>query len=279
MSEAIYVIPCYNEEHRLQVDEVLALARRPGMRILLVDDGSRDGTRSKLEGICRGSADRASWISLERQSGKAEAVRQGMLHAMSAFPLADFVGYLDADLSTPIREAERLVTEARTSGASVILGARVALLGRNIVRSPGRHLLGRIFASGASAAVGLRVYDTQCGAKLFRVNATLKAALASRFLSRWAFDVELLGRLLNGTSEVSGMQEREFLEVPLLEWSDVPGSKLRLRHMARSAFDLIRIARVIARDRKLRSRNALVPFPVEDPRTSSVARSPRKLGQ
>ena len=83
----------------------------------------------------------------------------------------------------------------------VILASRVSLLGRRIVRSTRRHYLGRIFATLASRILRVAVYDTQCGAKLFRCAPALAAALRDPFLSRWVFDVELLGRLLTGAPD------------------------------------------------------------------------------
>ena len=98
----------------------------------------------------------------------------------------------------------------------------MALLGHRIERSWARHYLGRLFATASSQVLGLPVYDTQCGAKVFRDGPALRAALATPFTSRWAFDVELLGRLGTGA-------DRRFLEVPLERWHDVGGSKLRPR--------------------------------------------------
>ncbi|MDQ1419024.1 MAG: hypothetical protein QOJ52_986, partial [Acidimicrobiaceae bacterium] len=83
-----------------------------------------------------------------------------------------------------------------------MLGSRIARLGSTIERTARRHLLGRVFATAASVALGCQVYDTQCGAKVFRVTPALTVALQRPFRSAWAFDVELQSRLLTGGPSV-----------------------------------------------------------------------------
>lgn len=232
----VVVVPCYNEERRLDPGRLLELLRRRGVGVLFVDDGSTDATGSILESACAATGSRASSLALQRNQGKAEAVRRGLVQAIASG--AQFVGYLDADLSTPVHEMLRLIDIAQqTSGVDVVLGARVALLGATIERKRWRHYVGRVFATAASTILRLPVYDTQCGAKVFRATDALKRALATPFAARWAFDVELLGRLL-----VAGVADsrRRFLEVPLREWCDVSGSKLSLLDAPRIALELLR---------------------------------------
>jgi hypothetical protein len=124
----------------------------------------------------------------------------------------------------------------------VVMGARVGLLGHAIERSMVRHYLGRVFATASSIVLDLDVYDTQCGAKVFRAGPALSAALAEPFVSRWVFDVELLSRLHKGRAGVSGLPASAFLEVPLSEWHDVHGTKLGARSALRAVADLARIA-------------------------------------
>lgn len=229
------VVPCYNEAARIEPERFLELSRG-GFRVLFVDDGSTDETRALLERFSADHGGAAQVFALERNSGKAEAVRRGLLAGLESG--AEVVGYLDADLATPPGEMLRIFSALAEN--DVALGSRVALLGRRIQRSAHRHVLGRAFATFASLALDMPVYDTQCGAKAFRDTPALRAALQRPFSSRWAFDVELLGRLLAPEGAAALSAER-FVEVPLGQWIDVKGSKLKPAHMLRAGLDLLAI--------------------------------------
>ncbi len=243
MSRVILAIPCFNEERRLPRDAVRALVRDSDLDIVLVDDGSTDGTHDLLEALRREAPDRVALLALPANLGKAEAVRHGLL---SALDRADIVGYADADFATPPEELIRLARVLRQSRADAVLGSRIAFLGAHIERSPIRHYLGRVFATGASLALGRPVYDTQCGAKFIRVGAALRAALATPFRSRWAFDVELLGRLWLADPH------HQIVEEPLRRWVDVEGSKVRPAAMVRASAELLWIAKDLRRGRPFR---------------------------
>jgi dolichyl-phosphate beta-glucosyltransferase len=254
------VVPCYNEEARLDDAAMLSFVDAPaGAGLLFVDDGSGDGTAARLRALAAARPGSIDVLALPRNGGKAAAVREGLLHALAGG--AELVGYFDADLSTPVPELLRLLAVAEARGASAVMGARVALLGSDIRRSAARHYLGRVFASLASLLLRARVYDTQCGAKIFRRSPALAAALASPFRSRWAFDVELLGRLLVGAPGVAPVPPAAFVEVPLAVWRDVPGSKLRPAAMAGALKDLAFIGGDLAARRRAARRGSLPSVP------------------
>lgn len=235
----VIVVPCYNEEKRLDTAAFLAFVadRGPELRFLMVDDGSSDGTATVLQSLVDADDVHFERLVLPFNRGKAEAVRTGILHAT---PDADFVGFWDADLATPLRDIDPFVGLMRDRPAvDIVMGSRVALLGRDIRRDPRRHYFGRIAATAVSVMLGLRVYDTQCGAKLFRVGPLTEAAFGEPFLTRWMFDVEILARFI--LSDPHGEPDRRVVEVPLLEWTDVADSRLTPADFVRAPMDLLRI--------------------------------------
>jgi hypothetical protein len=124
----------------------------------------------------------------------------------------------------------------------MIIGSRVKLLGRKIERRRSRHYLGRVFATAVSASLGLDVYDTQCGAKLFRASPSIKALFQQPFHSRWIFDVEILARLIQARRGRELPQAEDVIyEFPLREWRDIAGSKLEYSDFVRAAWELLRI--------------------------------------
>jgi dolichyl-phosphate beta-glucosyltransferase len=232
----LVVVPCFNEERRLDVQQFSSLAQSGRLRLLFVNDGSTDGTLDVLMGLAS-SFPAVELLDLPRNVGKAEAVRRGLVQGVDAG--ASVIGYYDADLATPPPELLRLirVLDDRPD-VSFVMAARVALLGRTIERSAVRHYLGRVFASAASIVLRLRVYDTQCGAKVFRVTPAVIDSISRPFRSSWIFDVELIGRLLHPW-RADPMAANSFEEVPLREWRDISGSKLGVAGMVRAFADLM----------------------------------------
>jgi dolichyl-phosphate beta-glucosyltransferase len=229
------VIPCYNEEARLPQEEFLRFARHhQDLRFLFVNDGSSDGTLEVLGALAARDPDAFEVMSLTRNRGKAEAVRHGVLAANRSG--AEFVGYWDADLATPLGEILRFRRcLQRRSWVSMVTGCRIALAGRGVRRSRARHYAGRVVATLATLAVGMPYYDTQCGAKLLRAGDWVEAAFGDPFVTRWVFDVELIARIRR-LGRAEGLYE-----LPVLAWKDVPGSKVSAIDGIRAFKDLARI--------------------------------------
>ena len=155
MSRLLLVIPCFNEEKRLDVGAFRAF----DAEFLFVNDGSTDGTLRLLQSLRDSDARRFSVLNLERNSGKAEAVRLGILAALDRG--VDLTGFWDADLATPLAQLPGfLEIFATRPEIEMVFGARVRLLGRDISRHASRHYVGRFGATLISQTLGLAVYDT-----------------------------------------------------------------------------------------------------------------------
>ncbi|MCP4005403.1 MAG: glycosyltransferase [bacterium] len=228
MPKSILVVPCYNEASRLQPEAFQRyVVEDPATRILFVNDGSTDTTLEVLHKLEASDPAHLGVLDLQPNRGKAEAVRRGMLAAFADSP--QYVGYWDADLATPLEEFPDFVHLLdEEAGREVIFGARVALLGRQIHRRAIRHYLGRVFATVVSNVLDLRIYDTQCGAKLFRASDDMKALFEEPFSTNWVFDVEILARLIRSRRNTDKPQPAQIIcEHPLKCWRDVAGSKVR----------------------------------------------------
>lgn len=242
MDRTTVVIPCYDEASRLPVAAFHEFAARvSGVRFLFVNDGSRDGTLGILRQLHEERPEVFDVLDLPRNGGKAEAVRQGINQAMNLG--CDYVAFWDADLSTGLEEVEpfRNIMRDRPE-IEMVFGARVNLLGRQIERKLMRHYLGRVFATVMAFALKLPIYDTQCGAKMFRVTNDLRKVMDEPFLSRWIFDVEIIARFLVQRKRSAGSPVRSIIvEKPLLKWTDVDGSKLKGRDFIKVWRDFARI--------------------------------------
>ncbi len=231
------VVPCYNEEARLDGRQFLRfLGDLPRLRFVFVDDGSADGTFRVLSELQAANPAQVEVLRLAQNSGKAEAVRQGLLHAVDSG--AELVGYWDADLATPLSAIRDFVAITdRYSDVAVVYGARMQLLGHRINRTLGRRIVSRICSTLARMAVRLPVCDTQCGAKLLRNSQELRQSLAKPFSAGWLFDVEFFARM----SAAMPDRRRAFYEFPLSEWTEVAGSKITGRVILRSGLRMLRL--------------------------------------
>src|SRR6266545_4016661 len=242
MASAVIVIPCYNEEKRLDVGSFRNFTSSShDITFLFVNDGSTDGTLGLIESLKKSNPGKFRVLNILQNRGKAEAVRDGFLAAFDSRP--DYVGFWDADLATPLETIPEFLDVAENRPEiEMIIGSRVKLLGRKIERRRSRHYLGRVFATAVSASLGLDVYDTQCGAKLFRASPSIKTLFQQPFYSRWIFDVEILARLIQARRGKELRQaEHVIYEVPLMEWRDIPSSKLGYGDFVRAAWELFRI--------------------------------------
>jgi dolichyl-phosphate beta-glucosyltransferase len=223
--KTMIIVPCYNESKRLNPQAFLrALDTDSELSFLFVNDGSTDDTLHILKSIQADNPAQVEVMNLEKNSGKAEAVRQGILKSLEG--TFDNVGYWDADLATPLVEIEGFCHLLDSSDVELVMGSRVRLLGRKIERRAMRHYVGRVFATFASMLLDIAVYDTQCGAKIFKSRALLRQVFGKPFKVNWTFDVEMLARFSIAQKTSPAETSSRWIELPLTEWVDVRGSKV-----------------------------------------------------
>ena len=131
----------------------------------------------------------------------------------------DYIGYFDADFSTPSDELIRMINNLRINNYQLIFGSRVLLLNAKINRKWQRHIIGRIIITLINSKFKLGIYDTQCGAKIFSKDL-IPSAFSKPFYTSWLFDVEIFIRLQKQNLLIHG------IETPVYNWKDVDGSKL-----------------------------------------------------
>jgi len=227
------IIPAYNEEKRLpstlaRVIEYSDTKRFPFAEILIVDDGSQDGT----VGLAAEFARRHPSVRVLQNPGnrgKGYSVRHGMLEAKG-----EWVLFTDADLSAPIEELEKLFTAVEKYSAQVAIGSRA--LDRSLVgvhQPILREYAGRFFNLVMRVVTGLSFHDTQCGFKLFQREAAREIFSRQR-LERFGFDAEVL--------YISKRLGYRAVEVPV-RWDDVAGSKVGTLQGLNGFLDLLRIRR------------------------------------
>jgi dolichyl-phosphate beta-glucosyltransferase len=224
------IIPAYNEEFRITptVRDIVRYCRasRRAFELILVDDGSRDGTSAVGLLLCQEFPE-LRLIRLAANQVKGYAVRTGVVNAIGRTVL-----FADADGATPIGEIERLEA-ALERGADMAVGSRALRVdGVQVKAKVYRHLIGRTFHQLVERLADVGVKDTQCGFKLFR--CSVAQDLFSRMrMNGFSFDVEVL--------VIARRQGYQVAEVPV-NWTHQPGSKVRLTSDSlRMAADLFRI--------------------------------------
>ena len=169
MQKTIIIIPCYNESERLDKNVFKTfMLENPSVFLFFVDDGSSDNTFEIISDFADKYKNAYSF-QLAENSGKAEVIRQSALSIFQNYSF-EYIGYFDADLSTSLNYISQFQEILDNSNKyQAVIGSRIKRLGSVISRSPLRHFFGRIVATIASNILSLPVYDTQCGAKIFKV--------------------------------------------------------------------------------------------------------------
>ncbi len=229
-----------------QFDAFLAQPENQHVSFLFVDDGSQDATAQVLQGLAAGHGQRCDFLQLPKNSGKAEAIRQGMLHILAQPETFSYLAFMDADLATPLSGISSAIHAIdKYQEPTMLMGSRVMLYGTTLIsRSAFRHYVGRIIASCISQVLKLQVYDTQCGFKFFKTDG-VQALFDKPFISSWMFDVELIFRLMviQGSRDLRGT----LYEVPVERWVEKGDSKIPLSYVFKLPFELLKIRRTYLR--------------------------------
>jgi dolichyl-phosphate beta-glucosyltransferase len=224
MQDLAIILPCFNEENRLNIKKIKSLLNSlPNAKLFFVDDGSTDKTLENLKKYQLSFfSEQVKIISYPDNKGKSYAVREGVLAALQID--TKYIGFLDSDLSTPTYEFIRLYHHLINSKKKMICGSRVKKLNSTINRSLKRHIIGRIIATIIDKQFKLGIYDTQCGIKIFD-SSIINLLFKEPFSTKWLFDVEIFLRLKNAGLINAAIEE------PLNEWNDIPGSKLSFKNL------------------------------------------------
>ena len=241
-NQIFIVVPCFNEANRLNIDYWSEVAAIDHIALIFVDDGSTDGTKELLHALSAKTGCRV--ISLRTNVGKANAIRSGFIEILKDHTII-YMGFLDADGAFSIREIKRFTSmwlaEIENNQFSTLWASRVAMAGRNIVRNPTRHYVGRILSTLIMFKSPSIAYDTQCGFKIFTATEAFKTALESTFETRWFFDLELYVRIKQIEPEY------KIYEEPLTSWHDVSGSKVRKSQFLKILLDAWAIRKSISK--------------------------------
>jgi len=231
------VIPCYNEEKRLNIANYSSfLSKNEHVLICFVNDGSNDNTLIVLNQIKSSFPNNVAVISMEKNSGKAETVRTGFVHCNANYNFQK-IAYLDADLATTLEECLE-ISEYINSEIVIAFGSRISKIDTIIERKTVRHYIGRIIATLISNQLKLHIYDTQCGCKVFNKELSEKV-FTDKFISKWLFDVEIFHRIIN----LYSVDQMRLIarEIPLKSWIDFDESKVKMTYFFKLWLDLYQI--------------------------------------
>lgn len=233
------VIPCYNEEKRLLSDEFKAFAHKNlGYHLCFVNDGSTDKTLDVLRQLRDSNPDNISIYNCSKNGGKAEAVRQGTQHLVKDQQF-DYVGFLDADLSTDFRDFDDLVKTIETSEFKIVSGSRIARMGADIAKESARRLISKTINLIIQNILGMPFKDTQCGAKIMDRDIASRM-FKEKFITKWLFDVEIFMRMRKFYGR--GYAQELICEQPLKRWIHMDGSKLSMTDSVKIVGQLAQIA-------------------------------------
>lgn len=235
--DLIIVIPCYNEENRLPINQFKQfLDTISDVLLFFVNDGSSDKTDDVIEKLATLYPKKVKLLSLKQNVGKASAVKAGFNFCEENNSFSK-IAYLDADLATTLEECHAISKKINTT-VQFAFGSRIAKIDTNIQRKQHRFFIGRFIATLISKQLDLKVYDTQCGCKVFSKQLAANV-FKEDFISKWLFDVEIFHRLIYIFKKENIKNIAR--EIPLKSWIDADDSRVKMTYFFKLWFDLLSI--------------------------------------
>ena len=253
------VIPCYNEAERLLSTEFIDfIDKNSGYHLCFVNDGSKDATLEVLNDLRKGRENFITVYDCAKNGGKAEAVRLGMLHMVKKADL-DYIGFLDADLSTDLADFDELVSTIENSDFKIVSGSRISRMGANITKESARKVISLTINFIIRTILSMNFKDTQCGAKIFHKDV-IHLAFDKKFITKWLFDVEIFMRMRRhfGLDTAKAMM----CEKPLKRWIHADGSKLSMKDSIKIIGQLGQIAWSYRSKKKVSAKSVTTDFEV-----------------
>lgn len=228
------LLPFYNEESRMDLATFReVIQRHQNVDFWLLNDGSTDGTLNLLRSL-EDEFTHVKVVDGVVNSGKAEIIRKGVLACVEDSKNYEVIGFLDSDFATPYYEFDRLRDLIEGSEYDMIWGSRVKLKGWNIQRNAVRHWFSRIVLTIVNEMFKLEIYDTQCGCKLYK-RQVAEELFSKPFVTKWLFDIEVFVRYKRWSTE------ERMLEVPLVEWTEIKGSKIKIKDFLLVPFNILKL--------------------------------------
>lgn len=237
MPKSALIIPCFNEQDRLNIKLFSEfLVKNISVDIHLIDDGSVDNTFKIIKKIEKKHTNCFAHRNITNL-GKSNIIRMGIHKVIKEYNY-DYIGYFDADLSTPLIEVNNFINKFQENDKLIlVMGCRIQRSGANIIRDTYRHYFSRIFVTFINNYLSIKFYDTQAGAKLFRVS-NVKTIFNKKFITNWLFDIEIILRIKKQKKQ--SIYELIY-ELPLESWVEKSGSKIKLIDIIKLPFLLRKI--------------------------------------
>lgn len=227
------VIPYFNELKRFPLDLFIKHTKEmSNTAFVLVDDGSTDGLTPMIVELLKiHRLDNVTIIVQKQNLGKASSLHTGFTFSLSMH--CSEIGFLDADFSTSIEELVQLFDIMSFTDSDAVIRTRQSASDNTVESELYRLIAGKIFAAFVRLYFRINLLDTQCGAKVFKVNKTLLNSLQQPIINPWLYDLQLILPIIYSKGLVT--------EVRLKKWINGPESKFNTHKGLHALFKLRQI--------------------------------------